>query len=227
MTRTEIHRVVGYIRVSTADQAESGAGLEAQRAAITAHAAARGWELAEIYEDHASGKSLNGRHELKRALAELRARRADALMVAKLDRLSRSIHDFSGLLETSAKQGWAIVVLDLDLDTSTPMGEAMANMAGVFAQLERRMIGQRTKDALAIKKAQGVRLGRPRAIPPAVEARIVKMRRAGKSFEAIAAQLTAESVPGPTGRPAWSWGTVSRVVRRHLQEPIKTRASGA
>src|SRR5438270_7416921 len=86
----EIRRALGYIRVSTSDQAENGAGLEAQRRAIADEAKRRGWELVELYEDHASGKSLNGRHELRRALARLSAGEADALIVAKLDRLSRS-----------------------------------------------------------------------------------------------------------------------------------------
>jgi DNA invertase Pin-like site-specific DNA recombinase len=223
VNRAEILRVIGYIRVSTIEQADSGAGLEAQRAAIAAYARSRRWELVTIFEDHVSGKSLNGRPELRNALAELKAKRADAIVVAKLDRLSRSIHDLSGLMEVSRKQGWALVALDFDLDTSTPMGEAMANMAGTFAQLERRLIGERTKDALAIRKAQGVRLGRPRSIGLALERRILRLRRAGKSFQAIADRLTADGVPTPGGGPAWSWGTIERVVRRQVQEPIRHR----
>jgi DNA invertase Pin-like site-specific DNA recombinase len=81
----------------------------------------------------------------------------------------------------SRKQGWALVIPDLDLDTSTPMGEAMANMAGVFAQFERRMIGQRTREGLAVKCAQGIRLGRPRSVTDATSKQIRKRRKADQS----------------------------------------------
>lgn len=227
MTRDQIKRVIGYVRVSTADQGESGAGLEAQRQAITAKAAERGWELVTIYQDVASGRSMKRRPELKKALADLKAHRADAIIAAKLDRLSRSMFDFADLVQRSTKQNWAIVLVDIEIDTSTAMGEAMAGMAVVFAQLERRMIGERTRDALAVKRAQGVRLGRPRSISPEVERRIVRRRQVGKSFQAIADELTAAGIPTPTGREAWSWGTVERVVRRRLDEPIRRRAATA
>lgn len=214
MTRCEIKRAVGYIRVSTVDQLDSGAGLEAQRQTIESEAAHRGWELLEVYQDAASGKSLNGRHELKRALAELKAGRADALVVAKLDRLSRSSHDFAGLLEQSRREGWALVALDFDLDTSTPAGELVANVMVSVAQWERRVIGQRTREGLAVKRAQGVRLGRPRLVDPETVSRILERRTAGASFERIAAELTADGIPTPTGGPTWGWSTVSRIVAR-------------
>jgi DNA invertase Pin-like site-specific DNA recombinase len=198
-----VKRVIGYIRVSTTEQADSGAGLEAQRQAIQVAAELRGWELVNIFEDAVSGMSLNGRHELKKALADLKARRADGLVVAKLDRLSRSIHDFSGLLEVARRQNWALVALDFDLDTSTPAGELVANVMASVAQWERRIIGQRTREGLAVRKAQGVKLGRPRSIDPAIASRIVRLRRQGLSFEKIGAEV------------GLGWTTVRRVVERH------------
>jgi DNA invertase Pin-like site-specific DNA recombinase len=203
VTRDQVKRVIGYIRVSTAEQADSGAGLEAQRQAIQVAAELRGWELVNIFEDAVSGKSLNGRHELKKALADLKARRADGLVVAKLDRLSRSIHDFSGLLGVALRQNWALVALDFDLDTSTPAGELVANVMASVAQWERRIIGQRTREGLAVKKAQGVKLGRPRSIDPAIASRIVRLRRQGLSFEKIGSKV------------GLGWTTVRRVVERH------------
>jgi DNA invertase Pin-like site-specific DNA recombinase len=126
-------------------------------------------------------------------------------------------------MEVSRRQGWALVALDFDLDTSTPAGELVANLLGSVAQWERRIIGQRTKECLAIKRAEGVRLGRPRSIEPAVERRILRRRRAGAALQKIADELTVAKVPTPNGGPSWSWGTVLRVVRRNLQEPIRTR----
>ena len=156
------YAVVGYIRVSTSEQADSGAGLEAQRAAIRSEAERRGWQLVHVFEDAgASGKSLNGRRGLQRALEAIEAGTAEGLVVAKLDRLSRSLLDFAALMERARKGGWNLIALDLGVDTSTPAGEMMASVLATFAQFERRLIGQRTKDALAIKRAQGVVLGRP------------------------------------------------------------------
>jgi|SRR5579859_193430 len=221
MTRDEIKRVIGYVRVSTDEQGDSGAGLEAQRQAIGAKVVGRGWELVWLASDIASGKSMNGRRDLKAALADLKAHRADALVVAKLDRLSRSVHDFAQLLELARKQGWHVVMLDLELDTSTPMGEAMANMAMTFAQLERRLIGQRTKEALAVKKAQGVRLGRRRMVSPELERRIRQLRARGLSYQLVAARLNTENIAAPAGG-AWTWQTISRIVNR---APVRTGRS--
>ena len=69
--------------------------------------------------------------------------------------------DFTALMATAQKQGWALVALDCAVDTTTPAGEAMANVLAMFAQFERRLISQRTREALAVKRSQGVRLGRP------------------------------------------------------------------
>ena len=150
-------RVVGYCRVSTNGQAESGAGLSAQRSAIEAEAARKGWVVVAILEDAgASGKSRKGREALQAAIALIEAGGADALVVAKLDRLSRSIVDFGQLLEQAKANRWAIVLLDMQLDMTTPQGELMANMLVSFAQFERRLISQRTKDGLAVKMAEGV-----------------------------------------------------------------------
>src|SRR6266851_9841551 len=88
-------KVVGYIRVSTEDQADSGAGLEAQRAAIHEQCRRRSWELLAIHSDTASARSLAARPGLMRALADVEGGAAGTLVVAKLDRLSRSLMDFS------------------------------------------------------------------------------------------------------------------------------------
>jgi DNA invertase Pin-like site-specific DNA recombinase len=105
-----------------------------------------------------SAKDLK-RPGVQEELRALEAGEAKALVVAKLDRLSRSMLDFAALMATALKQNWALVALDCALDTSTPAGEAMANVLATFSQFERRLIGQRTKEALAAKRAAGVRRG--------------------------------------------------------------------
>src|SRR6266508_5134121 len=169
-------QVLGYVRVSTEEQASSGAGLEAQREAIIAECRRRGWQLVEVIEDAGySAKDLK-RPGIRAALEALDRGDARALVVAKLDRLSRSMLDFTALMAQAQKQGWALVALDCAVDTTTPAGEAMANVLATFAQFERRLIAQRTREALAIKRvqlaAEGRRLGRPRTMPASVRRRI-------------------------------------------------------
>jgi DNA invertase Pin-like site-specific DNA recombinase len=85
-------------------------------------------------------------------------------MVAKLDRLSRSVHDATGLLLRADRAGWGLIALDANVDTTTPQGTAMTQVLAVFAELERRLIGERTKAALAVKRTQDVTLGRPHTL---------------------------------------------------------------
>jgi len=204
---------IGYVRVSTEEQGQSGAGIEAQRQAIQKTASERGWTLRVIYEDAgASGKSMNGRKGLEDALQAVEGGNADVLVVAKLDRLSRSLLDFSTLMERSRRKKWAVVALDLNVDTTTPAGEMMANVLATFAHFERRLIGQRTKDALAVKKAHGVQLGRPQTLPKNVRRRIRRMHDKGQSLTAIANQLSEEAVPTAHGGKRWHASTIKAVL---------------
>lgn len=204
--------VVGYVRVSTDEQLDSGAGLEAQRRAIREECRRRGWYLAAIHEDVASGRALAGRAGLKAAVAALDARQAAALVVAKLDRLSRSLLDFAALMDRGRKAKWALVALDIGVDTTTPSGEMMANVLAVFAQFERRLIGQRTREALAIKRQQGVRLGRPRALSAETVSVIQRRRARGMSLAAIAAKLNHEGRATAHGGRQWRVSTIQAVL---------------
>lgn len=210
--KTDAVRMVGYVRVSTGEQAENGVGLDAQRHAITVAMAGRGFELVDVIEDAGvSGKSL-ARPGLERALALLESGSADGLVVAKLDRLSRSLLDFAALTERSRRKGWALIALDLGVDTSTPQGEMLANVLATFAQFERRLIGQRTKDALAVKRAQGVRLGRPPTVPAKIRTRIKGMRTRGWTLQRIADTLSAENIPTAQGGKRWYPSTVAALL---------------
>jgi DNA invertase Pin-like site-specific DNA recombinase len=203
---------VGYVRVSTEEQGDSGAGLEAQRLQITAEVARRGWNLVRIYQDVISGKSINGRQGLKDALAAIESGEADGLVVAKLDRLSRSMLDFATLMERSRQNGWALIALDLGVDTTTPAGELVASVMASFAQHERRIIGQRTRDALAVKKSQGVKLGKPTRTTEATVRRIRRHHKSGKTLAAIAALLNRDHVPTGHGGREWWPSTVKFVL---------------
>lgn len=187
-------RALGYVRVSTAEQAESGNGTAAQGRAIEAEAARRGWSLRFASDSAKSGKTMVGRHGLEMALADLAAGRADILVVAKLDRLIRSVADFATIVAAAKSQGWALVALDLAVDTSTPQGEFMANVMASMAQFERRLIGQRTRDAMAALKVSGPKpgkkaIGTPPRHGPVNERVIRNLRANGLTIRAIAVEL--------------------------------------
>jgi DNA invertase Pin-like site-specific DNA recombinase len=177
--------------------------LDAQRAAIQRECEHRGWQIIEVIEDAGfSAKDLK-RPGVRAALEQLERKQADGLVVSKLDRLSRSMLDFTAVMAKAQKEGWALVALDCAVDTTTPAGEAMAHVLATFAQFERRLIGQRTREALAIKRTQGVQLGRPQSISPKLARRIRSMRSRGMTLQAICDKLNAEGVPTPRGGAAW------------------------
>jgi DNA invertase Pin-like site-specific DNA recombinase len=205
-------RALRYLRVSTSEQGDSGLGLDAQGAAIDAELAHRGWAPAGTHIDIASGKSTKGRPELLAALDALDRGEADVLVVAKLDRLARSVLDFANIMARAARAGWAIVCIDVNVDTSTASGEMMANVVAAFAQYERRLISDRTRAAMAAKRASGARLGRPVTLPANVRARIVREHRKGLSLRTIAAGLIADEIPTAQGGAKWHASTVKAVL---------------
>ena len=153
----QVRTVVGYTRVSTEEQSRNGTSLEGQREAIEAECRRRGWKLVEVREDAGfSGKSLR-RPGIRAALEAVESGRADTLVVNRLDRLTRSLRDFTALLERARREGWALTIMDADVDTKTAADEAMANVIGVFAQFERRRIGERTAEGIAKRRAAGQR----------------------------------------------------------------------
>ncbi|WP_367403157.1 recombinase family protein [Kocuria marina] len=210
MTTTAL-RVIGYVRVSTNKQ---DIGPEVQIAALQAEADRNGWTLDLRRENAASAKTLKNRPVLAQTLADLKAGRADALAVSKLDRLSRSVADFSGLLETATRQRWALICLDLGIDTSTITGAAMAQVTCTFAEMERKKIAERTREGMAkIKATTGKHMGRTSTLPQATVDRIRRERAAGLSLAKIAATLNDEGVPTATGR-TWHASTIRQVLSR-------------
>ncbi|MHB8311685.1 MAG: recombinase family protein [Candidatus Dormibacteria bacterium] len=214
MRPSSLTPVIGYARVSTLEQGDSGLGLAAQEAAIRAACRARGLQLLRIHQDVASGGSLDGRPELATALATVRAAARPLWWSPSWTGSARSIHDFSGLLEQARREGWGLVVVDLGADTMTPPGELVANVTASTSQYERRRIGQRTRQALAAKRAQGVRLGRPPEVAVEVQARILSLHRKRWTATAIARTLEADVGPAPRGGTCWHVATVARILAR-------------
>jgi len=206
-------RAVGHVRVSTEEQAVSGLGLAAQEASVRAEATRRGLKIIAITADEgiSGAVPLTKRPGLTQAIELLQARTADVLIVAKLDRATRSLAGLVELLALAGAGGWQIVAVDMLIDTTTPMGRAMVHIAGVFAELERALASARTTDALAALKAQGVRLGGPITLPQAIRLRVAELRAAGLTLWEVAAHLEAEGAPTARGG-RWRPSTVAGVL---------------
>jgi len=208
-TRPATGRAIGYVRVSTTRQELSP---ERQRELLAAEAGRRGWTLEVVEDNGRSGTTMDRRPALAYALDLLARGQADALMVTKLDRLARSVVDLGRTMDLAKAQGWSIVILDLGIDTTTANGELVANVVAAIGQWEARMIAERTRESLAVKRSRGERVGRPRLLPPEVRQRIVDRRAAGLSLRAIAAELNADQVPTAQGGRAWHASTVKAVL---------------
>lgn len=196
--------VIAYRRVSTTEQGDSGLGLEAQTEAVEQWAREHGHTIIAWLEDVASGGKRD-REGIQDAMDRLQRKEADALVVAKVDRLTRSLLQFAEVVETAHRRGWQIVCLDIGMDMTTPSGKAMAGMLAVFAEFERSMVSQRTKAAVERRR---VRLGgtlpgtRPATTSP-VRKRIARLRARGLSLREIAARLEQDGVPTAQGG---TWG---------------------
>jgi site-specific DNA recombinase len=234
-------RAVGYIRVSTEDQAMTGVSLPAQRDKLKAYASLYGLELVSIEEDDGVSAKTLDRPALRRALAMIDQGQADGLLIAKLDRLSRSVRDWDELIagyfgEKAGKQLWSVAD---SIDTRTAAGRLVLNVLMSVAQWEREAIAERTKDALRHKIKTRSRAGNvlygsaidptdPRRskkamLPvglvddPAEQEAIELMRQLradGMSLRAIADELTRKTIPTKAGQVRWDHSSVRKILSR-------------
>lgn len=146
--------------------------------------------------------------------------------MSKLDRISRSVADFAKLLELSAARKWSVVAIDLGVDMTTATGRLVAGIIMQVAQWEREMTGERTSAALQAAKRNGVRLGRPSALPDAAAERLLALRAEGMPFSQIAATLNAEGICAALGG-VWHTSTVAKTHARLTQPSNPTKEHAA
>jgi len=204
-------KAIGYIRVSTDEQTQSGLSLESQINTIKAEATRRGWDLEIIADEGESGSKVD-RPGLLAAKDKLARGEVQALIVAKQDRLMRSSLGWAQIVSQSKDQKWSLICLDINLDTASPMGECMGSILAAIAQLELENIRKRTKDALAVKKSQGYRLGRPATMPNETRARINALRNSGVTLQGVADTLNTEGIPTARGGSKWYASTVQKAI---------------
>ena len=206
-----------YIRVSTTQQATDGVSLGAQERELVSAASLAGYtEVEMVREEGRSGKSIKGRPELRSALDRLNKGQAVALFVTRVDRLARSTKDFLTIIDQANQHSWRLVLLDLNLDTSTYQGRFVVTIMGALAEMERAIIGERQKDVHRDRRAQGkvwgVDLGPKSKIPLEVMERIRDMREKGMSYHAIATQLNGEGTPTALNGKSWHASTVRKAL---------------
>jgi site-specific DNA recombinase len=151
-------KAIGYIRVSTADQAQDGVSLEAQEAKVRAWADLNGYDAVEIFVDAGiSGKRSDNRPGLQDALSSVS--KGDAIVVYSLSRLARSTKDCLTISDTLMVKHADLVSLSEKIDTTTAAGKMVFRMLAVLAEFERDQVSERTKMALSYKKANGEKTG--------------------------------------------------------------------
>jgi site-specific DNA recombinase len=220
-------RTIGYVRVSTDKQAERGCSLEAQESKIRAMATVQGAELLEVIVDGGeSAKSLS-RPGVQKLLGLVNAGKVNAVIVAKLDRLTRSVKDLCALLELFDKRKVALISVAESLDTGSAAGRLVITIMGAVSQWEREAIGERTRDALQHKRSQGERVGNiafgfrlagdgqhvePDPAEQASLAEIRRLRNEGTTLRGIAAALNHRADRTRRGTP-WRLESVARILK--------------
>jgi site-specific DNA recombinase len=206
-------RTIAYVRVSTDKQGDHGHSLEAQRAKVAAYAGLYDLDVVRVVEDVASAKGLE-RPGLAAVLEDLAAGRADALLVVKLDRLTRSVADLGTLVERCQREGWSLLSVSEQIDTASAAGRLVLNVLASVGQWEREAIGERTAAVMADMKVRGLYTGgrAPYGYRPgpdgqleqdpgeqAVIGEIRRLRDAGLSYRAIVGELERAGLRNRTG----------------------------
>src|SRR5215472_4372673 len=226
-----MEEAISYIRVSSEEQADSGLGLETQRQRIAAYCQMKGLRLAEVFEDPgvSGGKPLASRPAGSKLLATAKKGKV-LVIVAKLDRLFRSVTDAANVIDDFDKKGIQLVSIGEGFDMTSPYGRAMAQMASVFAELERAMIRERTRSAMSVKRARGERISghapygwdfgpRGRLVANSGEQQTIvyvrQLRGKGLSYRGIATRLDREGIRPKRGR-RWIHTTVKSILLRNV-----------
>jgi site-specific DNA recombinase len=206
-------KVVGYVRVSTVEQASEGVSLEMQAKKIGSYCDVKDWPLSEVISDAGeSAKSLH-RPGMQRLLAVVEAGEVSTVIVYKLDRLTRSVADLDKLVKLFEKKGIALVSLQESLDATTATGRLMMNLLASVSQWEREVIGERTKDALAELKAQGKKLGRSGYADQETIGYLKAEYSQDRSYHDLAAELNTRGIQTARGG-IWAAATVRNLVLR-------------
>jgi DNA invertase Pin-like site-specific DNA recombinase len=221
-------KAIGYIRVSTDQQADRGVSLDAQRERVRAMAVVQGAELLDVIVDGGESAKTMNRPGLQRVLSLVNGGQVQSVIVAKLDRLTRSVKDLCTLLELLERRGVALISVAESLDTGSAAGRLVITIMAAVSQWEREAIGERTSEALRHKRGKGERVGKiqygfrlagdgkhlePHPQEQAALSAIRHLRHSGHSLRGIAAALNRHGHRTRCGSE-WRLESVVRVLKR-------------
>jgi site-specific DNA recombinase len=217
-----------YVRVSTALQVEEGVSLDVQERSLIQAAEVAGYTKYEVIrEEGKSGKNLSGRPAISSALERLKNQKASALFVTRIDRLARSTRDFLAIVDQSQEFNWRLVLLDLNLDTSSYSSRFVVTIMSALAEMERGIIAERQKDVHKDRRSRGivwgVDMGPMNKTPDDIRQRVVAERMSGASYRKIADGLNRDAISSQNGG-AWYPTTVKNLlelVERLLHQDLK------
>lgn len=153
-------KAAAYLRVSTSDQS-----TDSQLDAIQAHAATKGLEIVQVFQDEGISGARRSRPALDQMMASVRRGEAQAVIVYKIDRLGRSMYHLVNLMDELGRRGVDLVsVTEPHMDTTTPSGKMLFGIMASMAEYERSLIGERVRAGMASAKKRGKRVGRPKAV---------------------------------------------------------------
>lgn len=224
--KTQTKQAIGYIRVSSAQQAQEGVSLEAQQAKIEQWCLANGYELVNVFKDEGiSGKRMDTRQGLQDALATLK--RGNAFVFYSMSRVARSTKDMLSIGELITKKKADMVSVIENFDTTTATGKMMFQMLAVLAEFERNLVGERTATVLQNKKANNQKYcnktpygfkrvdDRLEQVKQEVKvvAEIQQARAKGQTLQAIADNLNSRGIPTKTNKQ-WQPATIHLLLQR-------------
>jgi DNA invertase Pin-like site-specific DNA recombinase len=212
-----------YARVSTQIQVNDGVSLDVQERQLHQAAEMAGYSSIELVrEEGRSGKNISGRPALTDALKRLDAGEAKALFVTRIDRLARSTQDFLSIVDRANKNGWRLVMLDLNLDTSSYQGRFVVTIMSALAEMERGIIAERQRDVHKDRRARGVvwgkDMGPKNKTPEEIKQRILSERASGASYRQIADGLNHDEIP-TQNQKKWYPTTVKNLVDLQSEQP--------
>jgi site-specific DNA recombinase len=221
MSDENVHALL-YARVSTQMQVQDGMSLSAQERTLRQAAELAGFKSVELLrEEGRSGKSIKGRPVLRDALGRLSSGDANALFVTRIDRLARSTQDFLTIVDHAHKYNWRLVLLDLNLDTSSYQGRFVVTVMSALAEMERGIIAERQKDIHKDRRDRGLvwgkDLGPKQRISEEIRQRIKDERSRGLSLRAIARGLDSDGLKTAYGGK-WSASTVKYVLDQQSKD---------
>jgi DNA invertase Pin-like site-specific DNA recombinase len=221
MSDENVHALL-YARVSTQMQVQDGMSLSAQERTLKQAAELAGYKSVELLrEEGRSGKSIKGRPVLRDALGRLSSGDANALFVTRIDRLARSTQDFLTIVDHAHKYNWRLVMLDLNLDTSSYQGRFVVTVMSALAEMERGIIAERQKDIHKDRRDRGLvwgkDLGPKQRISEELRQRIKDDRARGLSLREIARGLDADGLKTAYGGK-WTASTINYVLNENTEE---------